>query len=41
MRFGMPIAAAFHIQGRDHMLSVGDRTFKKRVLEFYADNPLG
>lgn len=36
----MPKAVAFHIEGRDHMLSVGDKSFKKRVLEFYADNPL-
>ncbi|QDY99528.1 alpha/beta hydrolase [Nitratireductor mangrovi] len=36
----MPNAAAFAIEGRDHMLSVGDRTFKKRVLEFYRENPL-
>lgn len=36
----MPNAVAFHIEGRDHMLSVGDRTFKKRVLEFYAEHPL-
>lgn len=36
----MPNAQAFDIEGRDHMLSVGDRTFKKRVLEFYAENPL-
>jgi len=36
----MPHAVAFAIEGRDHMLSVGDRTFKKRVLEFYRDNPL-
>ncbi|MCG7505165.1 alpha/beta fold hydrolase [Mesorhizobium retamae] len=36
----MPNAEAFHIEGRDHMLSVGDRTFKKRVLEFYAEHPL-
>jgi pimeloyl-ACP methyl ester carboxylesterase len=36
----MPNAVAFDIEGRDHMLSVGDRTFKKRVLEFYAENPL-
>lgn len=36
----MPDAEAFDIVGRDHMLSVGDRTFKKRVLEFYADHPL-
>jgi pimeloyl-ACP methyl ester carboxylesterase len=36
----MPRAEAFSIEGRDHMLSVGDKTFKKRVLEFYAENPL-
>ena len=36
----MPNARAFHIEGRDHMLAVGDRTFKQRVLEFYAENPL-
>ncbi|TIO88562.1 MAG: alpha/beta hydrolase, partial [Mesorhizobium sp.] len=26
--------------GRDHMLAVGDKSFKQRVLEFYAENPL-
>lgn len=36
----MPNAEAFAIEGRDHMLSVGDRTFKKRVLEFLAAHPL-
>ena len=36
----MPNARAFHIDGRDHMLAVGDKTFKQRVLEFYAENPL-
>jgi pimeloyl-ACP methyl ester carboxylesterase len=36
----MPRAVAFHIEGRDHMLSVGDKTFKKRVLDFYAEYPL-
>lgn len=36
----MPNAVAFHIEGRDHMLSVGDRTFKKRLLDFYAEHPL-
>ena len=36
----MPNATAFHIEGRDHMLSVGARTFKRRVLEFYAEHPL-
>jgi hypothetical protein len=36
----MPNATAFAIEGRDHMLSVGDRSFKQRVLEFYAENAL-
>ena len=36
----MPHAAAFAIEGRDHMLAVGDKTFKRRVLEFYAEHPL-
>ena len=36
----MPNAAAFAIEGRDHMLSVGDRTFKARVLEFLSEHPL-
>ena len=36
----MPNATAFAIEWRDHMLSVGDRTFKQRVLEFYRDHPL-
>ncbi|AZO12652.1 MULTISPECIES: alpha/beta hydrolase [unclassified Mesorhizobium] len=36
----MPNATAFHIEGRDHMLAVGDKSFKQRVLEFYAENPL-
>ena len=36
----MPNAQSFDIEGRDHMLAVGDRTFKKRVLEFYAEHPL-
>lgn len=36
----MPNAVAFDIEGRDHMLAVGDRTFKKRVLEFLAEHPL-
>lgn len=30
----MPNATAFDIGGRDHMLAVGDRTFKAAVLEF-------
>jgi pimeloyl-ACP methyl ester carboxylesterase len=36
----MPDAVAFSIEGRDHMLSVGDRAFKKRVLEFLQEHPL-
>ncbi len=36
----MPNASAFAIEGRDHMLSVGDRTFKKRVLEFLEAHPI-
>jgi pimeloyl-ACP methyl ester carboxylesterase len=36
----MPHGEAFAIQGRDHMLSVGDRTFKKRVLEFLREHPI-
>ena len=31
----MPNAEALDIPGRDHMLAVGDRVFKKAVLEFY------
>ena len=36
----MTNASAFAIEGRDHMLSVGDRTFKKRALAFFEENPL-
>jgi pimeloyl-ACP methyl ester carboxylesterase len=36
----MPNATAFDIEGRDHMLAVGDLRFKKRVLQFLADHPL-
>ncbi len=36
----MPNATPFAIEGRDHMLSVGDKTFKQRVLEFYREHPL-
>lgn len=31
---------AFDIEGRDHMLAVGDRTWKARVLEFLEDHPI-
>lgn len=37
----MPNAVAFDIEGRDHMLAVGDRSFKTRVLEFLAEHPIG
>ena len=36
----MPNAVAFDIEGRDHMLAVGDRTFKERVLEFLSAHPI-
>lgn len=36
----MPNAESFAIEGRDHMLAVGDKTFKQRVLDFLAENPL-
>ncbi len=36
----MPHAEAFAIEGRDHMLSVGDRAFKKKALEFLGKHPL-
>ena len=32
----MPNATALDIPGRDHMLAVGDRVFKKAVLDFYS-----
>src|SRR5690606_25125670 len=36
----MPNAIAFDVEGRDHMLSVGDRTFKAAVLDFLKDHPI-
>ncbi|MBL8583274.1 MAG: alpha/beta fold hydrolase [Rhizobiaceae bacterium] len=36
----MPNAESFAIEGRDHMLAVGDRTFKARALEFLRDHPI-
>ncbi len=36
----MPHATAFDIEGRDHMLSVGDRTFKAAVLAFLKEHPI-
>lgn len=32
----MPRAEVFHIEGRDHMVAVGDRSFKARVGDFLA-----
>lgn len=37
----MPHGEGFTIEGRDHMLSVGDKTFKARALEFLEKHPLG
>ena len=37
----MPNAESFDIEGRDHMLAVGDRTFKARVVEFLREHPIG
>ncbi len=34
----IPGGVAFDIDDRDHMLAVGDKTFKARVLEFLKDN---
>ncbi len=36
----MTDAEAFDIEGRDHMLAVGDRTFKAKVLQFLGDHPI-
>lgn len=36
----MPKAESFWIEGRDHMLATGDKTFKQRVLQFLMDNPI-
>jgi pimeloyl-ACP methyl ester carboxylesterase len=36
----IPRGEAFVIERRDHMLSVGDKTFKSRVVEFLQDHPL-
>lgn len=36
----LPHGEAFDIEGRDHMLSVGDRTFKARVLQFLGEHPI-
>lgn len=36
----MPDAEAFDIEGRDHMLAVGDRSWKARVLSFLKEHPI-
>lgn len=36
----LPAGEAFDIEGRDHMLAVGDRTFKARVLQFLKEHPI-
>jgi pimeloyl-ACP methyl ester carboxylesterase len=36
----LPAGEAFDIEGRDHMLSVGDRTFKARALKFLQEHPI-
>ncbi len=36
----MQDARAFDIEGRDHMLAVGDKSFKKAVLDFLRSHPL-
>ncbi len=36
----MPNAETFAIEGRDHMLAVGDRTFKQRCVQFLKDHPI-
>lgn len=36
----LPNGAALDITGRDHMLAVGDKIYKKGVLDFLENNPL-
>jgi pimeloyl-ACP methyl ester carboxylesterase len=36
----LPGGIAFDIEGRDHMLAVGDRSFKKTTLDFLKANPI-
>jgi len=36
----LPAGESFAIEGRDHMLSVGDPTFKRRVIAFLQEHPL-
>lgn len=37
----MPNAESFAIEGRDHMLATGDRSFKQKVVEFLKEHPIG
>lgn len=37
----MPRGESFDIEGRDHMLAVGDKSFKARVVEFLRAHPIG
>ncbi|MDQ2634144.1 MAG: alpha/beta fold hydrolase [Pseudomonadota bacterium] len=37
----MPNAWSFAIEGRDHMLAVGDRSFKQRAVGFLGEHPIG
>ena len=36
----MPNAESLPIEGRDHMLAVGDKSFKTRVVEFLGEHPI-
>ena len=36
----MPNAESFAIEGRDHMLAVGDKSFKARVIKFLREHPI-
>ena len=36
----MPNAWSFAIEGRDHMLAVGDKSFKQRVIGFLEEHPI-
>jgi pimeloyl-ACP methyl ester carboxylesterase len=36
----MPNAQSFAIEGRDHMLAVGDKSFKQRVVGFLKEHPI-
>jgi pimeloyl-ACP methyl ester carboxylesterase len=36
----MPNAESFSIEGRDHMLAVGDKSFKQRVVGFLKEHPI-